>query len=85
METKKSLIKIEKRHEVQKMERFMNYKRSELDKKMKDSYGHNIGLIHDYHYAIIIYQFLMSEFSELNNKINHLYKLIDCEKFKEFD
>ena len=38
METKKSLIKIEKRHEVRKMERFMNYRRSELDKKVKDSY-----------------------------------------------
>ena len=84
METKKSLIKIEKRHEVRKMERFMNNKRSELDKKMKDSYYIN-WTDYDYHYAIIIYQFLMSEFSELNNKINHLYKLIDCEKFKEFD
>ena len=84
METKKSLIKIEKRHEVRKMERFMNYRRSELNKKVKDSHYKN-WTAHDYHYAIIIYQFLMSEFSELNNKINHLYKLIDCEKFKEFD
>ena len=84
METKKSLIKIEKRHEVRKMERFMNNKRSELDKKVKDSYGKH-WTVHDYHYSMVIYQFLMSKFSELNNKINHLYKLIDCEKFKEFD
>ena len=34
---------------------------------------------------MVIYQFFMSEFSEMSNKINHLYKLIDCEKFKEFD
>ena len=84
METKKSLIKIKKRHEVRKMERFMNNKRSELEKKMEDSYYIN-WTDYDYHYAIIIYQFLMSEFSEMSNKINHLYKLIDCEKFKEFD
>ena len=84
METKKSLIKIEKRHEVRKMERFMNYKRSELDKKMKDSYNKN-WTDDDYHYSIIIYQFLMSEFNEMSNKINDLYKLINCEKFKEFD
>ena len=84
METKKSLIKIEKRHEVRKMERFMNNKRSELDKKVKDSYGKH-WTVHDYHYSMVIYQFLMSEFSKMSNKINHLYKLIDCEKFKEFD
>ena len=84
METKESLIKIEKSHEVRKMERFMNYKRSELDKKVKDSYGKH-WTNDDYQYHIVIYQFLMSEFSEMSNKINHLYKLIDCEKFKEFD
>ena len=84
METKKSLIKIEKRHEVRKMERFMNNKRFELNEKMKYSYGKH-WTVHDYHYHIVIYQFLMSEFSEMSNKINHLYKLIDCEKFKEFD
>ena len=84
METKKILIKIEKRHEVRKMERFMNYRISELNKKVKDSHYKN-WTDHDYHYAIIIYQFLMSEFSEMSNKINHLHKLINFEKFKEFD
>ena len=67
METKKSLIKIEKRHEVRKMERFMNNKRSELDKKVNDSYGKH-WTVQDYHYSMVIYQFLMSEFSELSNK-----------------
>ena len=62
----------------------MNNKRFELDKKVKDSYGKH-WTVHDYHYSMVIYQFLMSEFSEMSNKINHLYKLIDCEKFKEFD
>ena len=84
METEKSLIKIEKRHEVRKMERFMNNELFELDQKLKKSYGKH-WTVHDYHYSMVIYQFLMSEFSEMSNKINHLYKLIDCEKFKEFN
>ena len=62
----------------------MNNKRSELDKKLKKSYGKH-WTVHDYKYSMVIYQFLMSELSEMSNKINHLYKLIDCEKFKEFD
>ena len=84
METKKSLIKIEKRHEVRKMERFINNTIFELNEKVKKSYGKH-WTIHDYKYHIVIYQFLMSELSEMNKKINYLYKLIDYEKFKEFD
>ena len=79
MKTKKSLIKIEKMHEVRKINREMETLRFVIIKKSKyDCYMND-------DYTSLICEFLLSKLSQLSNKLNDLYELIDCEKFKDFN
>ena len=80
----KYIIIIEKRQKILKMERFIANDMFELKQKMETSFG-KYWTIADYNYSIVTYNFLLSRFKEINDKIDHLYKLINCEKFEEFD
>ena len=66
------------------MERSIANDMLELEQKMETSFG-KYQTIADYTYSLVTYNFLLSRFEEINYEIDHLYKLINCEKFEEFD
>ena len=80
----KYIIIIEKRQRILKMERLIANDMFELKQKMETSFGKYL-TIADYNYSLVTYNFLLSQFKEINDEIDHLYKLINCEKFEEFD
>ena len=80
----KYIIIIEKRRKILLMERLIAIEMLKLEQKMEISFG-KYQTIADYNYSIVTYNFLLSRFEEINYEIDHLYKLINCEKFEEFD
>ena len=80
----KYIIIIEKRRKILKMERLIANDMLELEQKMEASFG-KYQTFDDYTYSLVTYNFLLSRFEEINYEIDHLYKLINCEKFEEFD